>query len=57
VTQNSWPLHVVAKLAAVAVVLVAISLVLLARLSTLPPSSTYVPAHVENGKFIPGAEK
>jgi uncharacterized membrane protein len=57
VTQNSWPLHMVAKLAAVAVVLVAISLVLLARLSTAPINSTYVPAHVDNGKFIPGAER
>jgi uncharacterized membrane protein len=57
VAQNSWPLHMVAKLAAVAVLLVAISLVLLARVSTSPINSTYVPAHVENGKFIPGAEK
>jgi uncharacterized membrane protein len=57
VTPNSWPLHIVAKLAAIAVVLVAISLVLLARFSTEPPNSSYVPAHVENGKFIPGAEK
>mgnify|MGYP003694111015 CR=1 FL=1 len=28
------------------------------RISTgAPPDSTYVPAHVENGKFVPGMEK
>jgi hypothetical protein len=31
--------------------------VLLAQFSGAPPNSTYIPAHVENGKFIPGVEK
>ena len=56
-TPNSWPMHLVAKLAAAAVLLVAISLVLLAQFSTSSPNSRYVPAHVENGKFVPGVEK
>jgi hypothetical protein len=55
--QTSWPLHLVAKLTLGAMVLVAISFVLLAQFSGAPPNSTYIPAHVENGKFIPGVEK
>ena len=30
------------------------SFVLLAQFGGAPPGSTYVPAHVENGKFVPG---
>ena len=55
--QTSWPLHLIAKLTLGAMMLVAISFVLLAQFSGGPPNSTYVPAHVENGKFIPGVEK
>jgi hypothetical protein len=47
----------IAKLTLGALVLVAISFVLLAQFSGAPPNSTYIPAHVENGKFIPGVEK
>ena len=28
----------------------------LAHFSGAPPESTYVPAHIENGKFVPGTE-
>jgi hypothetical protein len=55
--QSSWPVHVVARLAIGSLVLVIASLVLLAHFSGAPPNSTYVPAHIENGKFVPGAEK
>ena len=55
--QSSWPSHIVAKLVAGSLLLVIISFVLLAHFSGAPPSSTYVPAHIENGKFIPGVEK
>jgi hypothetical protein len=55
--QTSWQLHVLARLAAGALLLVAISLVLLAHFSIGPTNSTYVPAHVENGKFVPGVQK
>ncbi len=34
-----------------------VSFVLLAHFSSAPPNSTYVPAHIENGKFVPGVEK
>ena len=55
--QSSWPVHIIAKLALGSLVLVLISLVLLAHFSGAAPNSTYVPAHIENGKFVPGAEK
>jgi hypothetical protein len=55
--QSSWPLHVVARLALGALLLVAISFVLLAHFSGAAPNSTYIPAHIENGKFVPGVEK
>jgi hypothetical protein len=55
--QSSWPLHVIAKLVLGSLILVVISFILLARFSGAAPNSTYVPAHVENGKLVPGAEK
>jgi hypothetical protein len=55
--QSSWPLHIIARLALGALLLVVVSFVLLAHFSGASPSSTYVPAHVENGKFVPGVEK
>ena len=53
----SWPVHLVAKLTVAALLLVIASLVLLAEFSGAPPHSTYVPAHIENGRLVPGAEK
>lgn len=55
--KSSWPLHVLAKLTLGALALVIVSLVLLAHFSGAPPGSTYTPARIENGKFIPGSEK
>jgi hypothetical protein len=55
--QSSWPLHVIAKLAVGSLLLVIVSFVLLAHFSGAPPNSTYVPAHLENGKLVPGVEK
>jgi len=53
----SWPLHIIAKLALGSLLLVLLSFILLAHFSGAPPSSTYVPAHLENGKLVPGVEK
>jgi Family of unknown function (DUF6111) len=53
----SWPLHVIAKLVLGSLLLVVISFVLLAHFSGASPDSTYIPAHIENGKFVPGVEK
>jgi hypothetical protein len=46
---SSWPIRMVAWLV--------ISFILLAHFSGAPPGSTYIPAHMENGKFVPGVEK
>ena len=55
--QSSWPLQLVAKLALGSLLLVVVSFILLAHFSGASPNSTYVPAHLENGKFVPGVEK
>jgi hypothetical protein len=55
--QSSWPLHVLAKLVLGSLMLVVISFILLARFSGAAPHSTYGPAHIENGKLVPGVEK
>ncbi len=54
---SSWPVQMVARLALGSLLLVVISFVLLAHFSGAPPRSTYVPAHIEDGKFVPGVEK
>jgi uncharacterized protein DUF6111 len=55
--QSSWPLQLVAKLALGSLLLVVVSFILLAHFSGASPNSTYVPAHIENGRLVPGAEK
>ena len=55
--QSSWPAHVIAKLVLGSLLLVVVSFILLAHFSGAAPNSTYIPAHVENGKFVPGVEK
>ena len=55
--QSSWPMHVIAILSIGALLLVVVSFVLLAHFSGAPPDSTYVPAHLENGRLVPGVEK
>jgi hypothetical protein len=57
IAQASWPLHVIARLVLGSLLLVIVSLVLLAHFSGAPPDSTYIPAHIENGRFVPGVEK
>jgi hypothetical protein len=53
----SWPAHLIAKLVLGSLLLVVVSFILLAHFSGAPPNSTYVPAHIENGRLVPGAEK
>jgi hypothetical protein len=55
--QSSWPTHVIAKLVIGSLLLVIVSFVLLAHFSGASPNSTYIPAHVENGRLVPGMEK
>ena len=55
--QSSWPLHLIGKLLLGSLILVVISFILLANFSGGEPHSTYVPAHIENGKLVRGVEK
>jgi hypothetical protein len=55
--QSSWPIQLVAKLALGSLFLVLASFILLAHFSGASPNSTYVPAHIENGRLVPGVEK
>jgi len=52
--QEHWPLRVVAILAGIALALVAACFLLVVHFSGEPIGSTYVPAHMEDGKLIPG---
>ena len=54
---DSWPLSRVLTLVIVALVLMVVTFVYFADYTGAPPGSTYVPAHIENGKFVPGTAK
>ena len=54
---SSCPLRIIIRLALIAFMLVIASLLLLSHFSGAPPGSTYTPAHIENGKLIPGTDK
>jgi hypothetical protein len=56
-TQASWPVHVIGKLVVGSLLLVIVSFILLAHFSGGSPNSTYIPAHIENGRLVPGVEK
>jgi uncharacterized membrane protein YczE len=54
---EAWPVSRLIWLAIVAFVLVIGSFLYFANYTGAPPGSTYVPAHMENGKFVPGTVK
>jgi len=54
---KSWPRRRLATLAIIGCALVIVSFIYLAHYSGAPPGSTYVPAHIEDGKFVPGQNK
>jgi hypothetical protein len=54
---SAWSWTTLAWLTIAALVLVAGSFVVIAQFSGAPPGSTYVPAHIEDGKFVPGITK
>lgn len=54
---ESWPLSRLAWLTIVALALVVGSFVFFAHFSGAKPGSEYVPAHLENGRFVPGTTK
>ena len=53
----NWPLTHVYWLLIAAFLLVIGSFLVLAQWGAAPPRSTYVPAHIEDGKFVPGHTK
>jgi hypothetical protein len=55
--KTSWPLPIIGWLTAAALLIVIASFAYLAHFSGAPPGSTYVPAHVEDGRLVPGVEK
>ncbi|HEV2958143.1 MAG TPA: DUF6111 family protein [Xanthobacteraceae bacterium] len=54
---DSWPRQRLAWLTIAALVLLLGSFFVLAQFEHSRPGSTYVPAHVEDGKFVPGVAK
>ena len=55
--QSSWTVIVIARLVVGSLFLVVVSFVLLAQFSGGAPNSTYIPAHIENGRLVTGVEK
>jgi hypothetical protein len=53
----AWTSRRIAALLIASLVLVVGSFLALAQFSGAPPGSTYVPAHIENGKFVPGVTR
>jgi hypothetical protein len=54
---DSWSIQRIGWLTAAAFILMIGSFIVLAQFSGAPPGSTYVPAHVEDGKLVPGTTK
>jgi Family of unknown function (DUF6111) len=53
----AWTLRRIASLVIASLVLMIASFLVLAQFSGAPPGSTYVPAHIEGGKFVPGTTR
>jgi hypothetical protein len=54
---DSWPVSRIVWLVIAALILVLGSFVYFSHFYGAPPGSTYVPAHMENGKFVPGTTR
>jgi Family of unknown function (DUF6111) len=52
--RASWPPKMLASLAIAALVLMLGSFIYLSHFSGAPPGSTYEPAHIEDGRLVPG---
>jgi hypothetical protein len=57
VHPGEWSTRVLVVLTVMAVVLTAIGFAAVAQLSGAPAHSDYIPAHVENGRIVPGVRK
>jgi len=54
---DSWQLSRIAWLVIASLLLMLGSFIYFANYTGAPPGSTYVPAHMEGGKFVPGQNK
>jgi heme/copper-type cytochrome/quinol oxidase subunit 3 len=54
---SAWSLNKLARLTITALLLVSGALLAMAQLTGSRPGSAYVPAHIEDGKVVPGAAK
>jgi hypothetical protein len=54
---SAWSMPRLIWLTIAALVLVIMSFLFLAQFGGAPPRSTYVPAHMENGRLVPGTER
>jgi hypothetical protein len=54
---ESWPLQTLSWLTITALALMLGSFIVLAQGGGEPPGSAYVPAHIENGRLVPGTTK
>ena len=54
---SAWSIQRLTALGIAGFVLMLGSVVIFAQFSGAPPGSTYVPAHIENGKFVPGTTR
>lgn len=52
-----WSLNTIIWLTFAAFALMLGSFLVLAQFSGAPPGSTYIPAHMEDGKFVPGTTR
>jgi hypothetical protein len=55
--RSAWGARRIAALGIAGFVLMLGSFVFFAQFSGAPPGSTYIPAHIENGKFVPGTTR
>ena len=54
---TAWSARVMSLLTVAALILAIAGFAIWAQYSGVPPGSTYVPAHMENGRFVPGVQK
>jgi hypothetical protein len=52
--RTSWGPRILVWLTGIGLALMIVSFVILAQFSGAPTDSTYEPAHIEDGKFVPG---
>ena len=54
---EAWSWSAIGWLTIIAFVLMLGSFLVIAHFSGAPPGSTYVPAHIEDGKLVPGRDR